>query len=390
MSNRIASHYVDGYISAFYMRLIVTCFTSIGRVKGNHVLGLANQEVRIMRTRMSMFFLLSLAVTAMTFAGCNGSSTNGSSGVLNLSIADTPVDGAQSVIVTFTGVEVQPAGAREQGDMSDGMDSDGMGMDDDSGDMGQTPAPSGGTNAGDMDGDDGAGNAPLTFNFSTPRQIDLMQQQNGNSASLLNGVSLPAGNYAWIRLMVDASKSTITLSDGSVYLLTVPSGAETGLKLVHGFTVAEGGVVNFTIDFDLRRSIVLANGQYILKPVLRIMNNVDVGRITGSVSNTFTLGATAITDPACMPAAYVYAGAGVTPVDINPTSAVQPVVTATVRLDDSSGNYIYSAGFLAPGSYTVALVCAAGDNPATADTLTFSTPKNATVTSDAATAVNFP
>lgn len=346
-----------------------------------------------MRTRMSGYLLLSLIITAVTFVGCNGSSTSGKSGVLNLSIADTPVDGAQSVIITFTGVEVQPTGTRDQGnrgDMDEGMNSGSMGMDDDSGDMGPTPAPSGGTNTGDMDDDDGAGNAPLTFNFSTPRQIDLMQQQNGNSASLLNGVSLPAGNYAWIRLMVDASKSTITLSDGSVHPLTIPSSDETGLKLVHGFTVADGGVVDFTIDFDLRRSIVLANGQYILKPVLRIMNNVDVGRISGTVSNTFMLGTTAITDPACMPAAYVYAGANVSPMDINPTSTVQPVANATVKLDNESGNYAYSAGFLAPGSYTVALVCATGDNPAAVDTLTFSTPKNATVTSDSATAVDFP
>ena len=134
----------------------------------------------------------------------------------------------------------------------------------------------------------------------------------------------------------------------------------------------------------------LANGQYILKPVLRIVNNLDVGRISGNVVNTFAIGTTAITDPACMPAAYIYTGANVTPVDINPTSTVQPVATASVKLDNDSGNYRYSAGFLAPGDYTVALACAAGDNPATADSLTFSTPKNAPVASDSSTEVDFP
>jgi hypothetical protein len=91
-----------------------------------------------------------------------------------------------------------------------------------------------------------------------------------------------------------------------------------------------------------------------------------------------------------MPAAYIYAGADVVPVDINPTATVQPAATATVKLDDESGDYVYSAGFLAPGSYTVALVCAAADNPATADVLTFTVPKNATVTSDATAIVDFP
>ncbi|HEV2110790.1 MAG TPA: DUF4382 domain-containing protein [Gammaproteobacteria bacterium] len=372
-----------------------------------------------MRTRhINIYLLLSMALAAAVFAGCNGSSSTATpSGVLNLSVSDTPVDGATSVMVTFTGVEIQPAGGDGGDDQgSDGMDHDGAPsaatgtiiggpMDDaDPGDTeegggdndgapssGTSSAPSSATSPGDMDSDDsGAASKPLTFTFPTPRQIDLMQQQGGSSAMLLSGVNLPAGNYTWIRLIVASSGNTITLSDGSVHTLTIPSGDETGLKLVRGFTVAAGGVVNFTIDFDLRKSIILANGQYILKPVLRIVNNVDVGRINGSVANTFMIGTTSITDPACMPAAYIYAGANVPPVDINPSAVVQPVATASVKLDDDSGSYRYSAGFLAPGAYTVALVCAAGDNPATVDSLTFSTPKNATVASDSSVAVDFP
>lgn len=370
-----------------------------------------------MRTRhINIYLLLSMALTAAVFAGCNGSSTT-SSGVLNLSVSDTPVDAATSVMVTFTGVEIQPAGSDSgDGQGSDDMDHDGApsaatgtiiggpmddadpgdtdegsGDNDDAPSGGTSSAPSSATSAGEMDSDDSsAASKPLTFTFPTPRQIDLMQQQGGSSAVLLSGVNLPTGNYAWIRLMVASTGNTITLSDGSVHTLTIPSGDETGLKLVRGFTVAAGGVVDFTIDFDLRKSIILANGQYILKPVLRIVNNVDVGRISGNVANTFKIGTTAITDPTCMPAAYIYAGTNVTPVDINPTSTVQPVATASVKLDNESGSYRYSAGFLAPGAYTVALVCAAGDNPATADNLTFSTPKNAAVVSDSSVEVDFP
>src|SRR5579859_7891005 len=377
-----------------------------------------------MRTRhINIYLLLSMALTAAVFAGCNGSSTTTTpSGVLNLSVSDTPVDGATSVMVTFTGVEIQPAGKGE--DQNGGMgeddgapasstktpappastivggpmddadpgDTEGSGDNDGAPSAGTSGAPSSATSPGDTDSDDSGGSEPqpLTFTFSAPRQVDLMQQQGGSSAVLLSGVNLPAGNYAWIRLMVASTGNSITLSDGSVHPLTIPSGDETGLKLVHGFTVAAGGVMNFTVDFDLRQSVILANGQYFLKPVLRIVNNVDVGRISGNVANTFMIGTTSITDPACMPAAYIYAGANVTPVDINPSSTVQPVATASIKLDDDSGSYRYSAGFLAPGAYTVALVCAAGDNPATVDSLTFSTPKNATVASDSSVAVDFP
>ena len=353
---------------------------------------------------------------------------------MNLSVSDTPVDGATSVVVTFTGVEIQPAGGSPGEDNTGGMGGDDEGAPpavggpmDDSGSNsddgscapppstgtgavgtgdgssqdcsdnsgapsdGTSSAPSSATSTGDMDSDDGnSSNKPLTFTFSSPRQIDLMQQQGGSSAALLSGVSLPAGNYSWIRLMVASTGNTITLSDGSVHPLIIPSGDESGLKLVHGFTVANGGMVDFTIDFDLRQSVILANGQYILKPVLRLTNNVDVGRISGTVDNTFMIGTTAVTDPACKPAAYVFAGANATPVDINPMSTTQPVATATVTLDNESGTYQFSAGFLAPGAYTVALVCAAGDNPATVDTLTFSTPKNVTVASDSTATISFP
>jgi hypothetical protein len=314
--------------------------------------------------------LACFAFIVLIVAGCNGS--GGGFGTLNLAITDTPVDGATNVVVTFTGVEVQPAGEEDASDEMDSMDMGGM---DDN----------------DMDDDGSAGGSQrLEFNFASPRQIDLLQQQGGNSASLLSGVTLPAGNYAWIRLKVDASQSSITLTDGTVHPLVIPSGDETGLKLVHGFTVADGGVVNFTIDFDLRQSITLANGKYILKPVLRITDNVVVGGIHGVVSNTLTIGSLALSDPACMPAAYLYSGADVTPVDIDAGAAVQPVTTATLSLDTESGDYVYTAGFLATGSYTVALTCAATDNPAAADALVFTAAKNATVTAGTTTEVDFP
>src|SRR5579859_1399123 len=151
----------------------------------------------VIRSNFHRYLSSFLAIGLLTLMGCNGSSSGGGIGTLNLSIADTPVDGATSVIVTFTGVEIQPAGGEE--DQRDSMD---MGEMDDS------------------DEDTSGSNKPLEFDFATPRHIDLMQQQGGNSASILSGVSLPAGRYAWIRLKVDASQSSITLTDGSVHPLT--------------------------------------------------------------------------------------------------------------------------------------------------------------------------
>jgi len=62
---------------------------------------------------------------------------------------------------------------------------------------------------------------------------------------------IPAGSYAWIRLDLDTSPGknyVLVCSDGhndmrlaTTVDLTIPSGAETGLKIVRGFTMHANG-----------------------------------------------------------------------------------------------------------------------------------------------------
>lgn len=288
------------------------------------------------------YLRLPLVAAAVFIGGCNLSS-GGGTGTISLGVADTPVDGAANVSVTFTGVELH-----------------------------------------------GTSGTTTDFKFPTPKTIDLLTTSGGNAATLLSGETIPAGNYQWIRLLVDANQSRITLSNGNVYPLTIPSSASSGLKLVSGFTVAAGAQADFIIDFDLRKAVTLANGSYILRPALRLLNRQQVGQIAGSAPNTFMIGSTSITASSCSPAVYVYSGYNVAPVDINPTSSVQPVTTASLTLDQATGNYDYKAAFLAPGDYTLAVTCAASDDPSTADALTFSAAKNVMVTANTTTTVNFP
>jgi hypothetical protein len=149
-------------------------------------------------------------------------------------------------------------------------------------------------------------------------------------------------------------------------------------------------MANFTIEFNLRRSVTMANGGYMVSPAMRMMNNQQVGSISGSVSNTLSISGVAISDPACSPAVYIYSGSDVTPVDINTTSSVQPVTTESLTLNTTTGNYDYSVAFLATGTYTLAVTCAAGDDPSQADTLAFSATRNATVTAEQPIMVSFP
>lgn len=164
---------------------------------------------------------------------------------MKLSVGDAPVDGAQAVVVKFTGVELT-----------------------------------------------GNSGSPVTINFTQPKNIDLLND-SGKATALLFNQPVPAGKYGQIRLIVvadgDPSNSYVTLADGTMHSLRVPSGSETGYKLVSGFTVPSSGVVDYTIDFDLRKDLTCPAGQApvcTLKPADRLIDNTTVGNIQGVVSNT--------------------------------------------------------------------------------------------------------
>lgn len=277
-------------------------------------------------------------------AGCNGSS--GSAGILNLSVTDTPVDGVSSVVVAFTGVELMgPAGQQ-------------------------------------------------SFKFSSEQSVDLLTLQGNASTALLDGVSVQAGDYQWLRLDIDAAHSYVLSSSGGKYPLNIPSGSQTGLKLVSGFTVAQGSLADFVIDFDLRRALTLDNSgattTYTLTPAMRLINKQQVGTISGTVANTDSFGGTSVTTTTCKTAVYVYQGTGIVPegYDATVSGGTAPLTSANVTLDANTGAYTYTVGFLAPGSYTLAATCASGDIAGNTS-FAFSQTKTATVTANTTTTVDF-
>lgn len=293
-----------------------------------------------MRTRFALT-VLALGAASLLAACGGGASSSGGSGQLSLQVTDAPVDDATKVVVQFSGVVIKPAGGNE-----------------------------------------------ITIDYATPRTIDLLALQGGNVASLLDGQTVPAGRYDWVRLKVNTSKDNTSpsylekLVTGvpTSFPLFVPSGSETGLKLVSGLTVPVNGAASFTIDFDLRKSVVAPNGGftgYYLKPALRLVDNAQVGRISGTVNAFATLCPTPNA-----PTVYVYAGAGVTPDDIDGTPA-EPVSTAPVKLDTGTGTYRYTVPFLSAGTYTVSLSCVGGnDLPESSEVLPFQGTRNVTVTAN--------
>lgn len=291
-------------------------------------------------------------------AGCGGGG-GGETGSLSMQVTDAPVDGVNEVVVEFTGVTLKPKGG---------------------------PA--------------------FDIAFDAPLSVDLKSLHSGNTAVLFDDEIVPAGRYEWLRLEVNAEFDTIldsyvVESGGAQLELRIPSGANSGLKLVSGFTVAAGGASSFVIDWNLREGLVKSPGQpgYKLQPALRITNLQEFGSIAGSITPELVTAEACTSDPVTGAgnAVYVFSGAGVVPDDID-GGAPEPLTIAEVKYDAETGHYGYAVPFLAPGTYTVAFTCQAADDavpdaedPAADvdDPLTFTAGTDATVVADEVTTVDF-
>jgi hypothetical protein len=292
---------------------------------------------------LSLIWTFVVSMILFGLAGCSGGGSSGETGRLSLSVTDAPVDDATSVVVQFSGVAFKREGSAPE--------------------VVQNLSPS-------------------------PRQLNLLEYQEGRAALLLEGVTLPAGRYEWVRLILDTQAnvrdSYLVRTTGEECELRVPSGAESGLKLNRGFTLPADGSVALTIDFDLRKSIHAPPGQqgstadctqgYLMRPTLRIVDDANVGAIAGAVDS-------ALVTEECLPKVYVFSGSGITPDDIEETAAasdVDPLVVTNVAVQNGATSFGYRAAFLPPGSYTVAFTCD-DDDPAEDDALTFLTPQTVAV-----------
>ena len=114
----------------------------------------------------------------------------------------------------------------------------------------------------------GGGAVVLT---DTDRTLDLLRLQNGVTATLA-AEPIPAGTYTQMRFVV-ADEATVVLEDGTRQTLIVPSGTQTGIKVVFAPVTVGGPADDVTVllDFDVEDSFVQAgaSGMYLFKPVVR-------------------------------------------------------------------------------------------------------------------------
>jgi len=249
--------------------------------------------------RKSLWFLiLSMGVFLLSACGGGGGGATGGTGTLSVALTDASTDDYRAVYVTIKRVDVHR---------------------------------------------DGGGWETVSEPAKTYNLLELV---NGVRESL--GLKdLPAGHYTQMRLILDADPDNsrnilghwhpygnyfIDRSDNEVEL-KVPSGLQTGIKIVRGFTISPGGTTEIILDFDAARSIVQAgaSGQWLLKPTIKVLETRELCRIEGSAGQGGVL-----------VSAQVYEGSA--------AAAEDRVRVQAATVSEDNGSYVL---LVPPGTYTL-------------------------------------
>ena len=113
--------------------------------------------------------------------------------------------------------------------------------------------------------DDASASSSGWTTVATPNEkIELLALRNGITAAL-GTKTLAAGSYQSFRLVIDPSRSSVTLKNGTVLTATsspsvgFPSAARSGIKvnLDKPIVVDAGGTTTALVDFDVDHSFVM-------------------------------------------------------------------------------------------------------------------------------------
>ena len=129
---------------------------------------------------------------------------------------------------------------------------------------------------------------------SPNKSFNLLALQNGATASL-GTTSIPTGTYSGFRFIIDQSKSSVTLKDGTVLNgnstpgIKFPSAAKSGLKInvSKPVVIVGGATTTLLVDFDvndsfvLRGNTIMQNG-LLFKPVVNA-TIVDAATVNATV-----------------------------------------------------------------------------------------------------------
>jgi hypothetical protein len=127
------------------------------------------------------------------------------------------------------------------------------------------------------------------------RTVDLLTLANGVRLEL-GMVDLSPGHYTQMRLMIGAANSVdpgqpanyIVDTKDQLHALKIPSGVQSGIKLVRGFDINENSTTELIFDFDIAASVVATgnSGKYILRPTIHQIDDSQTRTIINGFVKT--------------------------------------------------------------------------------------------------------
>ncbi len=192
-------------------------------------------------------------------AAAGGDTSSSGTGTLALSLTDAPLYGYKAVYVTIEKVQVHMGGSDSQ-------------------------------NSNWKDVSDVGNN----------RTYNLLELTNGVRTEL--GITeLESGPYTQMRLILGRvpddginvlsrrhpfANYVVTDTD-EVHELKVPSGFQTGVKIVKGFEINDNQTTELIVDFEASESVVKAgnSGTWLLKPTIKIINLAEYAIVSGTVTD---------------------------------------------------------------------------------------------------------
>ncbi|GDY24569.1 hypothetical protein AHAT_04590 [Agarivorans sp. Toyoura001] len=305
-----------------------------------------------MKNTFNVSLIASLTLSLIACGGDGGSDiTPPSTAMVSFSIADAPVDSAAEVNVSYTSITLERTG-------EDDIE------------------------------------LPIVDDNGDPITINLLDYQNGESLLVLSDTELPVGDY---RELIINTFECPQNQNGSTEFCNVVEDSNATLPLktpsnklrLGGFTVTTEGTQAYTIDFNLRKSLVsTANGQsYNLKPHgVTIVDNTTVGEISGSIDPNLLSAGDCQADTGNV--VYLYNqpidGFSVLGDEFDPeidtevpTDIVAPYSSKMVQQDSETNLYSYSFAHLPAGDYTLAFSCSAvDDDPELYDAIVIADPQD--------------
>jgi len=210
--------------------------------------------------KLSAWIILSLSILIFTACGGGDSSDGGGTGTVSVGLTDSSTSKYLAIYVTIDEVQVNKKNSSSNG------------------------------NSG-------------WKTVATPmKTYNLLKLVNGVT-EILGENELESGTYQQIRMIIGKTAESenningephpnanyVVLNDGSYVHLKIPSGYQTGVKLVHTFEVEEGGFVELVLDFEACKSVVeTGSGKYILKPTIKVIETANKYDVYGKVTEDNT------------------------------------------------------------------------------------------------------